>query len=356
MRRLSLLLVLLLPSLARAQAFRVGSGIQLVPRASEPSHNAANGTLWIDSGASNVLKYCNPASSCITLGSGGGGSTLAAAYAAGSSQTDSTIGYDSTRLGIRLRDNATPISGDLFAVQNSAGSTSFFKVSASAVTLGAGTVPSADNTINLGGSANRYNILYALEVGSGASSLTHTSGVANSGTNVAHIFNSSNTLSGTTRLASFRNNGSEKLAIEDDGALEAGANALAINGTGVTITGTSNSVVTAVSGNASLVADHGNGAKICYSGICVTATSTDITLGASGAVKPGSDSTPTLGTTSLRFKYGYIGSSGADVTCDANSRGAFRVFFAAGGSSDELRACMKAAADTYAFRTIYTAP
>ncbi len=46
-----------------------------------------------------------------------------------------------------------------------------------------------------------------------------TSAVANSGTNVGFIFNNSTTLSGTTLLASFRNNGVEKFSVADDGSL-----------------------------------------------------------------------------------------------------------------------------------------
>jgi hypothetical protein len=52
---------------------------------------------------------------------------------------------------------------------------------------------------------------------SSTTSLTYTAAVANSGTNVAHIFDNSVTLSGTTKLASFRNNGTERVSIDDDG-------------------------------------------------------------------------------------------------------------------------------------------
>ena len=128
LQRLAALALLALPSLAHAQAFRVGSGVQIVPRASSPTRVATNGVLWIDSGTGNA-KYTNPSGTTITLGAGGGGSTLATAYSGGASQTDSTILLDSTRLGVRIRDNASPI-GTLFAVQSSAGST-YFSVSAS---------------------------------------------------------------------------------------------------------------------------------------------------------------------------------------------------------------------------------
>jgi hypothetical protein len=52
---------------------------------------------------------------------------------------------------------------------------------------------------------------------SSTTSLTYTAAVANSGTNVAHAFDNSVALSGTTKIASFRNAGTEKAAVEDDG-------------------------------------------------------------------------------------------------------------------------------------------
>jgi hypothetical protein len=208
MRKLLPALVLL-PALAHAQAFRVGSGLQLVPRSSEPSHNAANGTLWIDSTASNVLKYCNPASSCITLGSGGGGGTLASSYAAGASQSDSTFALDSTRLGLRIWDNATPIGSNLLSVASSSGTTLYLGVG---VSSGVGVVNSTNGTIIRANGLDRLT-LYPSDT------TTLASGVANSGTNVGFVFNTTNTLSGTTLLASFRNNGTEKFAVADDGSL-----------------------------------------------------------------------------------------------------------------------------------------
>lgn len=62
---------------------------------------------------------------------GGGSTTLTAGYAAGSTQTDSTILLDSTRKGVLIRDNATPLAttnGGLFAVQDSSGTTNFIQV------------------------------------------------------------------------------------------------------------------------------------------------------------------------------------------------------------------------------------
>lgn len=65
----------------------------------------------------------------------GGGGTLATSYAAGSSQSDSTIVLDSTRLGVRIQDAASPVSGNLFSVQNTGGTANYLGVTASAVTF-----------------------------------------------------------------------------------------------------------------------------------------------------------------------------------------------------------------------------
>ncbi len=75
-----------------------------------------------------------------------------------------------------------------------------------------------------------------------------------------------------------------------------------------------------------------------------------------GAFAATSDNQSTLGTTSNRFKTAFIGSGDALPTCDATTRGAFRTVFAGGGASDTFQVCMKAAADSYAFRTVFTAP
>ncbi len=177
-----------------------------------------------------------------TLGSGGGTSTLAAAYAAGASQTDSTMLLDATRLGVRIRDNATPIAGSLFAVQNSAGSSTFFGVTPSTITLGANAVPAVDATSSLGSSSFRWVNVYTNIVDSGstdlllrasgnnrltitnASSNTLTSGMADGASAVAAIVDTTTAWSNATaELVSFRNNTAEKLAIMKDGTVAAGA-------------------------------------------------------------------------------------------------------------------------------------
>ena len=73
----------------------------------------------------------------------GGSATLASVYTNGSSQTDSTIALDSTRLGVIIKDNSTPISGSLLTVQNSGGTTKYLDVSSSKIALGEDIVATA---------------------------------------------------------------------------------------------------------------------------------------------------------------------------------------------------------------------
>lgn len=72
MKKLLPFLVALFPAVASAQAFRVGSGIQIVPRATAPTKASANGSVWLKL-SDSTLHYVNPAGTDIALGSGGGG-------------------------------------------------------------------------------------------------------------------------------------------------------------------------------------------------------------------------------------------------------------------------------------------
>lgn len=181
MRKASLLLSLLLTATALAQsnvAYRVGTGIQLVPTATTPSHAPGSGTIKIDSTNSNALTYVKPDGTSSVIGSGGGGyltikdegssltartvlnftgagvtctdnagasrtdcsipgtiNDLPTIYAAGSSQSNVTVGYNSTVLGYRFWDNATPIPGNLFEIASSGGTTKYFTSTTEGVAL-----------------------------------------------------------------------------------------------------------------------------------------------------------------------------------------------------------------------------
>jgi hypothetical protein len=68
-------------------------------------------------------------------------------------------------------------------------------------------------------------------------------------------------------------------------------------------------------------------------------------------------SAQTLGAPSMPFKHAQLGVAAASkATCDSTTRGATMTVFATGGASDTFEVCMKAAADSYAWRVIYTAP
>ena len=74
-------------------------------------------------------------------------------------------------------------------------------------------------------SSNYYDTNGAARiVVNGSSGSTYTGRVGDSGTNVAHSFDNSNALTGTTLLARFGSNGFWKLQIEDDGTITPGTN------------------------------------------------------------------------------------------------------------------------------------
>lgn len=82
-----------------------------------------------------------------------------------------------------------------------------------------------------------------------------TSGVANSGTNVAFILNAANTLSGTTRILALTNNTTEKFTVEDDG----------------TVTSTSGAYRGPSFGTASLLTADGGSGMTCAGSLCAFA-------------------------------------------------------------------------------------
>ncbi len=92
------------------------------------------------------------------------------------------------------------------------------------------------------------------------------------------------------------------------------------------------------------------------SAIELWANGTNTAIATSAAFKPGVTGI-TLGAASLPWKGVVAGAAAASLpTCDATTRGTMFPVFAANGASDTFQVCMKAAADTYAFRTVFTAP
>jgi len=151
--RLALLIAVLAPLCAEAQILplRAGGGVRITPQASSTIPAGKNG-IWVDSGTPNVLKFRLTGGSDTSLGAGGGAGTLPALYGLGASQTDSTFLLDATRLGLRIRDNASPIGPALFAVQNSGGTKTFFDVTTVGVDISqtaatSGAAPVAVNVV-----------------------------------------------------------------------------------------------------------------------------------------------------------------------------------------------------------------
>ncbi len=92
-------------------------------------------------------------------------------------------------------------------------------------------------------------------------------------------------------------------------------------------------------------------------GIEIYANQTNTANITSTAIKPGATGTITMGAASLAWKGVIAGAAAASQpTCDSTTRGDMFPVFAAGGASDTFQICLKAAADTYAWRTVYTAP
>lgn len=68
-------------------------------------------------------------------GTGGGSSAVTTLQQAYNNSSQPQITLDSTRLGVQLRDAATPIANTLFAIQNNAGSTDYLGVTTSKVSV-----------------------------------------------------------------------------------------------------------------------------------------------------------------------------------------------------------------------------
>lgn len=89
-----------------------------------PTALGASGDCLKDTTGTGVLGF----GACAT----GGGSTLQQAY---DLSTGPELTLDSTRGGLTVRDNATPITGNLLEVQNNAGNATFLGLTTSAMTL-----------------------------------------------------------------------------------------------------------------------------------------------------------------------------------------------------------------------------
>lgn len=124
--------IVMLASTAMAQTkpFRADGGLQAATQSGWTGNNGVPGLYYKVSSGWWVRKPDN--TEVGPLGTGGGGSTLALTYAAGSVAADSILSLDSTRGRFRLKDNATPLGTTLFDVTDSAGTSTYFGVTAAA--------------------------------------------------------------------------------------------------------------------------------------------------------------------------------------------------------------------------------
>ncbi len=110
--------------------------------------------------------------------------------------------------------------------------------------------------------------------------------------------------------------------------------------------------------------DDGSGSKTLRtpSGSVITDSGNIFFSPFSGYVLPGVDNTYRIGHPNfrwidMRMVTMYSGAAVASQpTCDSTNRGGVYTVFATAGNSDTFQVCMKAAADTYAWRTVFTAP
>lgn len=329
----ALSLLFLLPSLkqARAQAFRVGSGVQMVPRTTAPTKASANGSLYINSSDSYKLHYVKPDGTDAEVGGGGGGltGTLTLAripFASGASalSDDAALTWDTTLKSITMsyaRALGTT-SVPAIDIESTTAATSGNQQNSGMLVLGSqGWHPtgSTSDAIKVGLRERPLQSIYST---SPIVQLDLMQSNGNNGTSGA--WTRFGTLSAVTDSSSSTNG--MVIAGSTDGSSDTPAIAL---------------VNTEIYFAASAAAYRG-GAPFAFM--------------QSTHFSPVTDGGISFGSASRRANTGYVGASGALPTCDATTRGAFRTVFAAGGASDTFQVCMKAAADTYAFRTVYTAP
>jgi hypothetical protein len=186
----------------------------------------------------SVKELCNRTD--LGCGSAGATQTLATVYANGSSQTDETILLDSTRNGVLIRDNATPIGGTLFGVQNSTGGTKYLDVTATGISV-AGTVTATGN-INSSGGAIQTNGTTRIDNSGNLSNIGNVSlsGTISGGTSITGSGNINSTGGGLQTNSTTRVDNSGNLTNINN--LDVSGSAAFKKGTDFSTTGTSNDV------------------------------------------------------------------------------------------------------------------
>ncbi len=361
------LALLLLPTVAHAQ--QVGPYFRLKLQASHTVPPTGYVSVWAKTSNKHVYRTDSAGTDTdlTDAGSGGGGGTTQTidvidATAATGKTITSAVADSGTNVGI-IFNNSTALTGTTllasfrnngtqkFAIADDgslalAGTTTGTYSLGGTPSLAATLTPTSDNSLSLGGSSARFANVYTGIVDSGASnlllrangnnrvtvtdtgSLTLTSGMADGASAISTIINTTTAWSnGGARLLDIQNNGTRKLSVDTAGILLfAAAGAGPCNAAGT----------------------------YC---LVLNAGSVGLYMPTGGGLQPEGDQINYLGNPSKRWSVAFVGDADADKpACDSTTRGAMLTVFAAGGASDTLQICMKAAADTYAYRTIYTAP
>jgi hypothetical protein len=284
------------------RAYRMGVGVQMAPQSEEPTKESLNGSLYIDSTASDALTYCKPSGGgCSAVGSGGGSSYNQTIQDEGSGLTQRSI-LNFAGAGVSCADDATKTTCTI----SGGGSTGNYTFSSDTMDLSGAAVMSSAPTTATGITLGQHTTLAAGKVLQAAS-----------GNNLV--------------LAADANAAGGRITLQNIGAASPGLyfgniadNAYIFSGAGPVIR------------------------------IRPGTTGTEFSA---GAVNPETAAAQTLGASGLPFLHVAVGAAaGSQQACNSNTRGAVMVVFATAGNSDTLQVCMKAAADTYAWRTVYTAP
>ncbi len=409
---------LLSSPLAFGQAYRVGAGVALTPGTAAPTAASTRGVLWVKSSDSNKLWYCNPAGSCAAVSTSSAGTVTSITMGTGLSSTQSpltstgTMSVDtavvattsnsltmaSKTLTAPIINGATSASGNF----DLSGSSGTFKTSTGAATFGGssntfssgaigpasgqqhtlpavssdtialltasqtlaaktltapvinGATSSGSTSIDFSGNSGTFKTstgaitlgnaaiaLTANTVFTGASSATntvgikHTANVTDGASTIAHVLDNTAAIT-SGELLEIRSAGNKRFSLYDDGSVA------------WMLMNRSLAIVQNSSGDGLYLAGGIARFRIGSSGV----VSVDTT-----AHYPDNDSSISSGKASQRFIAGYFGAAiGSQAACSSTTRGAMMTVFATTGNSDTHVVCMKAAADTYAWRTVYTAP
>lgn len=204
--------------LSGSLVFNNSAGANTITLAAQSSNPTSSATLFLPvAGATGVqclqsTSGSTSTSTTLQFGScSGGSSTLATTYSGGTNQASSTITLDSTRLGIIIKDAASPISGSLFTIQNNGGTTKYLDVSSTAFSIQAGSTLSL---LSASGSA-----LTASALGAGQSSF------GTSGTGLTVIGNAT----GNTELLGPAYTSSDSGVLIGDGTVTASPILLGLN-------------------------------------------------------------------------------------------------------------------------------